>query len=499
MLIRISKVKRGLISITLLFFVRLSFAIDVPIYDFSIARYSQNVEEYLVPTDKDYRLPLLPYRYQVAHLKQFYNHYFASDEEGLSPWSETLVRALLPRVSRIENDILNEFENANKAPLEQHYGENFKPHPESWLNKIMQNMDLPVLDSLEYKKGNRAISIHNTFARALPSAAPDFYHFSLPGQGFPFDNLQESAIWAGTPLYVLSVTKDKAWSLVVTPDAYFAWVNSNDIAYTSKEFIANWQYAAKKGLLAITETGVSIFNSEGQFQFKGYIGAVFPLAESTKGRFSILIPGKAANQQATLVTGIIAKKSGHVMPLVASKKTLADLISQLQNRPYGWGGAFFYNDCSQELKSLFTPLGIWLPRNSAQQSKLSTTEDLTKHSLNDRLAMLKAKGHPFMTIIYIGGHVMLYLGTTKAGSQESEAMTYQNVWGLSPATKDKRYVIGQSLFLPLLKSYPENREISSLADHSFFKLIYLDELPQKQLAPQAFARQFTNMRFVKSG
>jgi hypothetical protein len=98
-------------------------------------------------------------------------------------------------------------------------------------------MDLYALSSSEFKEEYRAISVRNTHARALPDSAPDFFHASIPGQGFPFDNLQESAIWTGTPLYVFSVSKDKAWSLVLTPDSYFAWVKSDDIAYASPGFI----------------------------------------------------------------------------------------------------------------------------------------------------------------------------------------------------------------------------------------------------------------------
>ena len=29
--------------------------------------------------------------------------------------------------------------------------------------------------------------------------------------------------------------------------------------------------------------------------------------------------------------------------------------------PYGWGGMYFYNNCSAELKSLFTPFGFGYP------------------------------------------------------------------------------------------------------------------------------------------
>ncbi|MDP3561999.1 MAG: SH3 domain-containing protein [Legionellaceae bacterium] len=198
-------------------------------------------------------------------------------------------------------------------------------------------MDLYALASSEFNEDNRAISVANTNARALPDSAPDFFHASLPGQGFPFDNLQESAIWAGTPLYVFSVSKDKAWSLVLTPDGYFAWVKSNDIAYVSSGFINQWQTAAQHSLIAVTQTEASIVDDQQQFQFTGFVGSVFPMVERTSQQTSILIPAKNSHNQAMIKTGIINTNASNIMPLTASPKNLVKIINQLKNRPYGWG------------------------------------------------------------------------------------------------------------------------------------------------------------------
>lgn len=471
-----------------------SFAMEVPVYDFSIKAYTQNINEHLPPDSEDYSSALLKPDYQALQLQQFFNHYYTSDSNGLSPWSEQMVKSLLPLVKKIELQIVDEFDNQNKAAAERHYAENFKEHDEAWLGKIKQNMNLDILDTNEFNEKNRGIATSNTFARALPDGAPDFFHASLPGQGFPFDNLQESVIWSGTPLYVFSVSQDKAWSLVLTPDAYFAWVKSSDIAYASTGFIHKWQTAAQKGLMAITETETSVFDNQEHFQFKSYIGAVFPLFKRDEQTASIFIPVKNEHQQAVIKVGVVRKQAVSLMPLVVSKKNMAKILEQLQNRPYGWGGAFFFNDCSQEMKSIFTPFGIWLPRNSAQQTKFNSTLDLSKNSMDERINILKAKGHPLMTLIYVGGHVMLYMG-----NREGEAMTYQNLWGLAPANRDKRYIVGQSLFLPLLKYYEENPDIGSLANKSAFKLVYLDELHTKKTTPQGFTKYFTMVQGIENG
>jgi cell wall-associated NlpC family hydrolase len=468
----------------------ISFAVDVPIYDFSIKSYSQNVDDFLPPDSPDYATPLLSAEYQALQLQRFYNHYYASDPNGLSPWSQKMVEAILPVVKKIEPELLEQFNNQNAPPSEKHYAENFKEQDDVWFLKLKKNMNLSAIASSIYQKENRAIAVHNTFARALPETAPDFFHFTLAGQGFPFDNLQDSAIWVGTPLYIFSLSQNKEWALVLTPDAYFSWVKMDDIAYVSENFMTKWQNASKKNLVAITKSDVSILGKNQDFQFKAYIGAVFPLAKRKGKTTGLFIPVKESNQQAFMAIGFVNKEEASTMPLAASKENISKILQQLQNRPYGWGGLFFFNDCSQETKSIFTPFGIWLPRNSSKQAQSGSVLDLSEYNQDKRLAILKEKGHPLMTLIYIPGHIMLYLGNKKIGTSEIEAMTYQNIWGLASQNKDKRYIIGQSLFFPLLKTYPEYPDVHSLVDRSFFKLIYLDALDTQQMQPQEFVKYF---------
>jgi len=212
---------------------------------------------------------------------------------------------------------------------------------------------------------------------------------------------------------------------------------------------------------------------------------VFPLASSDSDSYSINIPIKNKYSHAVMITAKVDAQSASIMPLQATKQNIATILQQLQNRPYGWGGSFFFNDCSQELKSLFTPFGIWMPRNTAEQANMSGTIDLSDKSMDERISLLKSTGHPLMTMVYIGGHVMLYLGT-----QDNVALTYQSVWGLSPPSRDRRYVIGQSLFFPLLEVYPEYPDVVSLASKTYFKLINLDNLNTGTTSPQAYSRKF---------
>ena len=462
----------------------ISFAVNIPREQFPIENYSQNIHQYISPEQSNYHQRLLTPEAQKSRLKQFYQHYYASDANGLSPWSAALVNAVLPKVKKEEQGILNSFNQPG------HYTENFRAHEKTWFPKLKKNSNLDSLNNTVFNTKNRAMIINNTAARALPDASPDFFDARAAGEGFPFDNLQIASLWVGTPIYVLNTSQDKAWSLVLTPDAYFAWVKSTDIAYASPQFVQQWQVAVKNKLAAITETEVSVLDTSQNFQFSAYIGSVFPLITRNTQETAILIPVKNAAYQAEIKTAVIRSASITPMPLSATPEHMSNLIQQLQHRAYGWGGAFFLNDCSQEMKNLFTPLGIWLPRNSGMQQQLNQTIDLSKYTVDERLALLKKKGHALMTLIYKKGHIMLYVGNTKINNQ-SEAVTYQNVWGLSPENKATRYVIGGSVFLPMLKTFQENTQINSQASGPAFKLVQLDEVGSTEMSPQKFADSFS--------
>jgi cell wall-associated NlpC family hydrolase len=433
---------------------------------FPIEHYSQDITDWIHPNDNQYNLPLLNPEMQKRHINSFYQHYF-----GLfSPWNTEYIHAILRQSSgsyliSLEKSIISDFTNQNKAPDEIGYGENFRPHSQNWIDHITQNMDLSQFETLSYQPDHRAIAIQNLNARSLPTDDVSFYHYTYAGEGYPFDNLQMSALWVGTPVYILGQTRDRAWLLVMTPE-YIAWVKS-------------WSSAAKKNLAAITHTQTSIIDHTGQFRFSAYIGAVFP-AKKIADKINIMIPIANTHQQAIIQHANLSTQYATMMPLTPTPHHMATLMDALIGRPYGWGNMYFYNDCSAELKNLFTPFGIWLPRHSANQISAGKIVDISSQSPEERLHYLQTNGHPFMTIIYLGGHVILYIGNYPDPHDDQHtmmAMTYQNIWGLRPHPSTRRAVIGKSVLLPMLLSYPEDRSLKSLANDPYFQLSYLDQVP----------------------
>ncbi|MEO8400507.1 MAG: hypothetical protein ABI597_01765 [Gammaproteobacteria bacterium] len=107
---------------------------------------------------------------------------------------------------------------------------------------------------------------------------------------------------------------------------------------------------------------------------------------------------------------------------------------------------------------------------------------MTASTPSQRVEYLLQHGHKFFTIIYLGGHVVMYVGNypnPTSQNHENSVLTYQNMWGLSPSPASRRAVFGQAVFFPLLLQYPEDASLISQANKKYFQVSFLDEMPDK--------------------
>jgi cell wall-associated NlpC family hydrolase len=189
---------------------------------------------------------------------------------------------------------------------------------------------------------------------------------------------------------------------------------------------------------------------------------------------AVLVPARDPDGRAVIRTATLGDSQIAPMPLAATPRHLAMLMKALIGRPYGWGNSGLYNDCSSELQSIFAAFGVWLPRHSSTQMNAGRMIDLSASTTAQRLDYLARHGEPMRTLIYIGGHVMLYIGnTTRDGV--TVPVVYQDVWGLRPADNSRRAVIGGSVILPLDEHIPEDATLQSLAGTSTFQISILGE------------------------
>jgi hypothetical protein len=473
-------------------FCRGVFALDNQ-HVFPLDNYTQNINYWLNPTAADYTKPLLTPQYQNERLHMLKHRYFGTDGNDTSPWNDQYITSLMRETNSIlkaETKFLNDFDNnkiTDKSKLG--YALNKRPYPASWIMAIKKNLDLAQFTNLSFDKSNRAIAVDNVLVRILPTDDPFYYSDKIPGEGYPFDNLQNSVIYTGVPLYVAGKSVDDKWSFIISPDIA-GWVHTDSVAWVDDDFITTWQNVAFKSLVGITQNNVGIQDSLGNYLFSAYVGTILPLYTLSKTNMTVLVPIKSHTQMAEIRSIKLSSEHASALPLPASMENFSKILSVMQNRIYGWGNLDLYNDCSSELKNIYALFGIYVQRNTKSIDNAGKMTDLSAMHAPQRVAYLTHKALPLLTFIHVKNHVMLYVGTydksyngSNGRLKASYPLIYQQVWGLRDVGETYRSIIGQSVFFPLLTGYTEDKNLASPLSYSMFNVINLAEMPDKNYKP----------------
>lgn len=300
------------------------------------------------------------------------------------------------------------------------------------------------------------IAIRNTSLRALPSAEPFYFDFREAGEGYPFDYNQNSAVWAGTPLFFTHVSRDGRFLGAESPYTC-GWIDARDVAFVDEEFMSAYR---RPRLAALRRDRVPVSGDPGGFLFEGRIGMLLPIADGAEpGGVQLLAPVADAGRRASLSRVRLANQDAAPIPFPFSQDRLAGLINQILGQPYGWGGLGGHRDCSSTILDIFTPFGLPLPRNSRSQAGAGKKVDLAGLSPADKRKRILDTAVPFRTLLNIRGHVMLYLGAFRGSP-----VAFHTIWGLRTASKDEassgRFLIGKSVITSLSPGL-EIRELSS--------------------------------------
>ena len=172
-------------------------------------------DTYLVPQDS----------YDAQAVMQAFSKYY------FSPWTNPSLCVDLETLKLEQEKMLTGFiDNPG-------YGINRHPIDTKVMEKIGNAMDLVHFPNLQQK----AMTIQGTHLRELPTHISSFGDWEIPGEGYPFDNIQSSFLHAYEPLYIMHQSLDKTWSFVVTNNCCWGWVLSHDIAFVSDSFAQDWQ------------------------------------------------------------------------------------------------------------------------------------------------------------------------------------------------------------------------------------------------------------------
>jgi len=372
---------------------------------------------YFVKDDK----PLINIEFQTL-LDTYYNRFF------FSPWNREK-----PFYSK--RSISWGF---RLYPNREVYGENKRRIDKKWFESLKYNADLENYPSLS-KWG---ITVSNTDLKVFPTEKPIFYSFKKAGEGFPFDYNQNSVVYAGTPVFVSHVSKDREWYLVETPFAV-GWIKTKDVAFVDREFIDNYMTGR---YVAFIKDDIPVLDENGLFRFKGRIGMILPLLREDKDSFLVYIPVEDIDGYAVLYTASIKKENAVIKPMTLTQKNVAKVINQTLGKNYGWGGLFQNRDCSANIRDIFVPFGIWLPRNSTAQAKSGLFISLEGLTDKQKEEFIKRSAVPFLTLVWMPGHIMLYVG-----KNEGKAYVFHNFWGIKTRilNKEGRVIVGKAAITTL--------------------------------------------------
>lgn len=307
------------------------------------------------------------------------------------------------------------------------YLENYRPATAEWFEKIIDNANFDYYNLQPQK----AITLKNTDAKILPTMSPLFHNPLLPGEGFPFDYNQNSRLKINTPLMVSHLSKDRAWAYVES-FSVGGWVSIDSIAFVDADFINSFKtsdyYISIKEKFALYDP-----------VFRDYIkvATIFP-----KYGDNFLIAKRDDDLNAILVSTDIEESNISSFPFENSVQNRLLILNELLNEPYGWGGLLNNRDCSSFTQDYFMVFGKYLHRNSKAQVANGKYHDLSLLTSKEKKDFITENAIPFSTLIYLKGHIMLYIGV-----QENEPLVAHNIWSIRLKDKDNqefRHIIGKA-------------------------------------------------------
>ncbi len=256
--------------------------------------------------------------------------------------------------------------------------------------EVRQNRALDkVPDTVEVRRG---IVVERCNLKGFPTEKT----FHKPGD-LHYDGIQETELIASFPVAVLHTSGDGNF-VFVQSYFYSGWVPAENIAFCTDE-----DYR----LFASPEDYVTVLSKTvdcGGVRLD--MGAALPYAAEDADSYTVQIPKRSADTGTLLLEEAVISKADAVRGSLDF--TMENYYRQAflyLGTYYGWGGSSGGVDCSGFVCAVFRTFGIYLPRNTGEQSRhagriLSLTDDPS--------GVLDTVRKP--AAVYRPGHVMLYLG-----------------------------------------------------------------------------------------
>lgn len=315
------------------------------------------------------------------------------------------------------------------------YGKDARAYSPEELQKIYESMDIAHYPSVAIK----AVIIADADVRAVPTDKP-YYRTK---DGYPFDRWQNSMIFAGTPVLITHYNTTRTYAHIQSSFVY-GWVRVEDIAPIRPETIQ--EILEIKDYLTPLEDKIPLYDKHQNYLSSAHMGEIFLKVPHTS-RW-VYTYTQDAQGFAKLIETPVNPKNFTPFPRPLTLKIMAAVIDTMLGQRYGWGGADQNRDCSAFTRDSFASFGILLPRNSlAQVQYAHNMVNLSHMRARKKEAYIIKHATPFTTILWLKGHIMLYLG-----ARHKKAIVAHNIWAISVSKfhrKEHTYNIGKAVITTL--------------------------------------------------
>jgi hypothetical protein len=393
-----------------------------------------------------------------SFLAEFLQNYY-------SPWSGGAPLSDIPR----------SVETMKEHAGREWYGENRRKVSRKTRDELLANCDLARFPSMR----KAAVALVPTAMRVLPTSRP----FFDKADDFPFDKLQNAGLKLNEPVRVLHVSRDGIWAFAETADAN-GWVQLRDIGYIDEALAAR---RMGKPLLVIVKDVTIVSGGVGLAAQPARFGTLLPIMGEDKDGFVVSVAADSGSREAREVPIRLPKDVARRFPLELGRENIALVGNALIGIPYGWGELYQGRDCSALVRDFYMPFGIRLPRGSYNQITSGRRIFLSGLAPAEKERFIRDSGVPFLTLLHLKGHIMLYVGNVNG-----KPLIFHALWGVNVRRGDGgsvKQVVGKSIISTLAPGAELPLANGSLLDKLGSMLILTDRCaaPTPQESPAGAA------------
>ncbi|MDR3076914.1 MAG: SH3 domain-containing protein [Synergistaceae bacterium] len=394
-------------------------------------RFPQDGASYL-PANPD--APIADYVNQVVYAEEYLRRHFA-------PWQAedfSFLDLTFEKISDFHKSMARR----------QYYTPDGKPFPRKSMDAIVKN------GAVDEKAPPRpGVALNPADVRVFPHEKP-LYESQASAAGangrLKLDVLQNSVVRPGEPLAVYNASGDSNWLFVAT-GTVVGWVKASSVSLVDDDFMDMFVFSEKS---VTVRDNVRVTGEGGKFLFSLKMGTVLPMDGD-----ELLLPMRGKNGLAAVTRYRPPEGVAAPFPVRFTPRNAASAIEQMMGEPYGWGGASGFRDCSAMTRDYFSLFGVWIPRNSGDQSITGARISLKNTPSEERSGVIVSQAVPFATLIHMPGHIMLYIGV-----YDGEPVVFHNTWGVRAGAG--RAVVGRAVVssLKLGAEIPDKPDKSLLLD-----------------------------------